>query len=422
MSGRVPVRAFFSILCLLVFLALAGQSVSAADHRWYEIYFSRASNDVAQARADPHSIDRALAQKIALATVSVDAALHEIDSDRIAQALLAARGLRVRLVTEHDYMDELAIEDLTRAGIPIVSDEGRGGLMHHKFLVIDSRYVWTGSFNTTDNDAFKNDNNAIWIESPKLATNYTAAFLEMFELRSFGRRPQFSLPYPEVKMPDGTTVQTLFAPHHNVVRQLVDVIKSAEKSVYFMAFSFTHDGIGQAMQERYDAGVDVRGVLETRGTHTPYAEFNKMQKQGIAVRRDINKWAMHHKVIMIDARTVTTGSFNFSENAARSNNENVLIIRDNPAIAARFMEEFQRLTTTPGPSQATPAVPQPLPAGALNINTATPQQLETLPGIGPTLAQRIIAGRPYGRLQDLQRVCGLGPRTIEALQGRVGFQ
>jgi DNA uptake protein ComE-like DNA-binding protein len=223
-------------------------------------------------------------------------------------------------------------------------------------------------------------------------------------------------------MPDGTAVQTLFAPHHNVMRQLVDLIRSAEKSIYFMAFSFTHDGIGQAMQERYDAGVDVRGVFETRGANTSYAEFNKMQKQGIAVRMDINKWAMYHKVIMIDARTVTTGSFNFSENAAHSNNENVLIIRDNPAIAARFIEEFQRLMTTPGPSQNASEAPQPLSSDALNINTATQQQLETLPGIGPTLAQRIIAGRPYGRLQDLQRVRGLGPRKIEALQGQVGFQ
>jgi DNA uptake protein ComE-like DNA-binding protein len=163
-------------------------------------------------------------------------------------------------------------------------------------------------------------------------------------------------------------------------------------------------------------------VFETRGANTPYSEFNQLQKQGIAVRLDINKWAMHHKVIMIDARTVATGSFNFSQNAARSNNENVLIIRDNPTIAARFMEEFQRLTTAPGPSQAAPEARQPPPSGVLNINTATPQQLETLPGIGPTLAQRIIAGRPYGRLQDLQRVRGLGPRKIEALQGQVGFQ
>ena len=89
MPGRIALLASWALPCLLLFLTLAGKSVSAPDHSWYEIYFSRVRNDVAQARADPHSIDRMLAQKIALANVSIDAALHEIDSDCIAQALVA---------------------------------------------------------------------------------------------------------------------------------------------------------------------------------------------------------------------------------------------------------------------------------------------------------------------------------------------
>ncbi|MFN8558328.1 MAG: phospholipase D-like domain-containing protein [Dehalococcoidia bacterium] len=51
---------------------------------------------------------------------------------------------------------------------------------------------------------------------------------------------------------------------------------------------------------------------------------------------------MHHKVIVIDARTVIFGSFNFSQNAARDNDENLLIV-DDPAVARRFLEEFCRV-------------------------------------------------------------------------------
>ena len=40
-------------------------------------------------------------------------------------------------------------------------------MMHNKFIVVDGRYVWTGSLNTTDNGAYKNNNNAIWIDSPE---------------------------------------------------------------------------------------------------------------------------------------------------------------------------------------------------------------------------------------------------------------
>ena len=54
---------------------------------------------------------------------------------------------------------------------------------------------------------------------------------------------------------------------------------------------------------------------------------------------------MHHKVIVIDGRTVILGSFNFFRNAAEDNDENLLII-DDPAVAARFLDEFCRVANT----------------------------------------------------------------------------
>jgi phosphatidylserine/phosphatidylglycerophosphate/cardiolipin synthase-like enzyme len=51
---------------------------------------------------------------------------------------------------------------------------------------------------------------------------------------------------------------------------------------------------------------------------------------------------MHHKAIVIDGEIVICGSFNFSDNADRSNDENLLIIY-NRGVGARFEEEFQRV-------------------------------------------------------------------------------
>ena len=60
-------------------------------------------------------------------------------------------------------------------------------------------------------------------------------------------------------------------------------------------------------------------------------------------------------------------------------------------------------------------------APVVNINTATAQQLESLPGIGPATSAKIIADRvsngPYGSLQDLTRVSGIGEKRVGALQG-----
>jgi len=55
----------------------------------------------------------------------------------------------------------------------------------------------------------------------------------------------------------------------------------------------------------------------------------------------------------------------------------------------------------------------------VNINTATEQQIETLPGIGPALAARIIQGRPYVTVADIEKVQGVGPKTAKRLAAYV---
>jgi competence ComEA-like helix-hairpin-helix protein len=57
-----------------------------------------------------------------------------------------------------------------------------------------------------------------------------------------------------------------------------------------------------------------------------------------------------------------------------------------------------------------------LESRSVNINTATQQQLESVAGVGPVLASRIIEGRPYRSVDDLVRVSGIGERTLETLR------
>ena len=52
----------------------------------------------------------------------------------------------------------------------------------------------------------------------------------------------------------------------------------------------------------------------------------------------------------------------------------------------------------------------------VNVNSATQAELETIPCIGPALSQQIIAGRPYTRIEDLDRIRGISQYTVNRIR------
>ncbi|KLF54043.1 hypothetical protein YA35_14800 [Klebsiella aerogenes] len=66
-----------------------------------------------------------------------------------------------------------------------------------------------------------------------------------------------------------------------------------------------------------------------------------MVNAGIPLRTNGRYAIMHDKVIIVDNHTVEAGSFNFSRSAARSNSENVLVIRDYPSLADTYLQHWQ---------------------------------------------------------------------------------
>jgi competence ComEA-like helix-hairpin-helix protein len=61
-------------------------------------------------------------------------------------------------------------------------------------------------------------------------------------------------------------------------------------------------------------------------------------------------------------------------------------------------------------------VSETLPLGKIDINTATEKELKTIPGIGPVMAARIIAARPFQSAGDLKKVSGIGDKKYEAIR------
>jgi competence protein ComEA len=78
---------------------------------------------------------------------------------------------------------------------------------------------------------------------------------------------------------------------------------------------------------------------------------------------------------------------------------------------------------TPSPAQGATWDRQLEAARQIDVNAATVAELERLPGVGPTLARRIVEYRsahgPFAAADDLGRVPGIGPKTVDALRAYV---
>lgn|SRR5512132_1144411 len=69
--------------------------------------------------------------------------------------------------------------------------------------------------------------------------------------------------------------------------------------------------------------------------------------------------------------------------------------------------------------------PPPQPAGPVDVDVASAKEIEGLRHVGPTLAKRIVADRdslgPFGSMEGLRRVKGIGPSMVAKLDSSVTF-
>ena len=264
------------------------------------------------------------------ANFSVYCAFYDLDLKNIITALSRkSKDIDVRLVMDSSNYEEQIKGD----GIRMDDNEQ---LMHNKFCIIDSSVVITGSFNPTDNDNNYNNNNVVVIHSNTLAGNYEDEFNELWN-NNFGKGSKASNPIIYI---NNVKIENFFCPEDDCASHIIDLIKNAESSVYFMSFSFTNEEIADAIIKKI--GLDVMGILDSSQSSGKYSQFKRLREFGINVKKDTNKYKMHHKVFIIDNETVVTGSFNPTLSGDAKNDENLLIIHDKK-IADAFLKEFDSL-------------------------------------------------------------------------------
>ncbi|WP_442867082.1 phospholipase D-like domain-containing protein [Anabaena sp. CS-542/02] len=477
------------------------------------------------------NLEQQIIDTISRATSTVDVAIQELRLPKIAQALVARQkaGVRVRVILEdnysrpwssltpaevrklspreqaryqefYDFVDQnrdhrLSEEEINQrdgliilqnAQIPWIDDRADGSagsnLMHHKFVVVDNRWVIKTSANFTLSDihgqynnptSLGNANNLLHIDSPELASLFTQEFNIMWGDGPFGKpdsrfglgKPRRS---PQTIQLGETEITVNFSPtsrgqpwdksSNGLIGQN---LAESTQSIDMALFVFSEQRLSPILETRHLQNVAIRALVDSEFAYRHYSEALDMM--GVALSYncryeiDNHPWQtplttvgvptlapgdlLHHKFAVIDQETVITGSHNWSQAANYGNDEAVLIV-NNPTIAAHYNREFTRLyggailgippLVQEKIAAQTEECPQIITRKSrdnqeiipVNINTATIEELITLPGIGERLAQRIITDREAQKFtsrEDLARVSGISTRMVNNWGDRLSW-
>lgn len=125
--------------------------------------------------------EKAIIQALQNAQQSVRVAIYQLTDPEIADALIeiAARGIELQILLDDEQSKGSKSCLLVSAGIP-VREYTDTGIMHHKFAVIDSAVVITGSYNWTTSAQTRNEENLLVIQSPELAEAFESEFQKLW--------------------------------------------------------------------------------------------------------------------------------------------------------------------------------------------------------------------------------------------------
>jgi phosphatidylserine/phosphatidylglycerophosphate/cardiolipin synthase-like enzyme len=260
-------------------------------------------------------------QKIhcALFHISRQNLINELNKSHIA-------GDEVRIIVDNENYKQVN-------QLPFIRHDTSSQLSHNKFCIFDNKKILTGSFNPTSWDD-KNDNNIVLIESKYLAKNYKDEFNELWN-SIFGKGEKVKHP---IITYNNITIENYFCPEDNCEKNIIKILQTANKSIYFMTFAFTSTNIADTIIKKHIKDVEVIGVYE-KSQRSIWKENNFITKKPLRIRQDNNKYNMHHKFFIIDNKTVITGSMNPTISGNKRNDENILIIHDKE-ISQKFIKEL----------------------------------------------------------------------------------
>jgi len=164
------------------------------------------------------------------------------------------------------------------------------------------------------------------LAAPGFTGAFTLVFLGRWLRRAFAGAPP--------------SLEVFFSPKGGCTEAVVREITAARHEVLVQAYSCSSKPIAEALVAAKTRGVQVTILLDKSNEAETYSDLPLFQDQGLAPLIDAHHAIAHNKVMVIDRKTVLTGSFNFTHQAEAENAENLLVIKGNAALAKAYHERF----------------------------------------------------------------------------------
>ena len=162
-----------------------------------------------------------------------------------------------------------------------------------------------------------------------VATGFTGALTLVFLVRHVYHR---FVPPP--------SVAAHFSPKGGCTDAVVAELRRARHQILVLAYSFTSEPIAKALVDAKLRGVHVEIILDHSNEKEERTDLHFFLQQGLAPLIDANHAIAHNKVMVIDSRTLVTGSFNFTNQAEAENAENLLVVKGHPELVHVYKQDF----------------------------------------------------------------------------------
>ena len=157
------------------------------------------------------------------------------------------------------------------------------------------------------------------------------------------------------KKDSGTYTYKLKPDSRVVGDRIIQAINEARESVWIAVAHFNYSDVAQALAQKVKSNprLDVRVIVDQGDLAQKSHQGKYLVKNGIPVRiwyysfRHYHPYSkiMHHKMILVDGKTLITGSFNWSNTAETQNFENILVLNrdEHPEVLQAYVERYEKL-------------------------------------------------------------------------------